>query len=125
MLGPAHDLSTFSGAFMHCRQLSFFCLQEPDCSQDICCSSFGCSSSQEGMPVYLVNLSVERRLKMPENLLSIKTTIALDALFNHLKVNISLSPLYCVIASFCDLVIQNYDSLRSHNFCNRWHICNF
>jgi len=55
-----------------------------------------------------------------------KTTIALDALLNHLKVNISLSPFYCVIASFCDLVIQNYDSLRSrHNSCNQWHICNF
>ncbi len=76
--------------------------------------------------MYLVNLSMERRLKMPENLLSIKTTIALDVLLNHLKVNISLSPLYCVTASFCDLVIQNYDSLRSrHNLCNRWRICNF
>ncbi len=32
----------------------------------------------------------------------------------------SLSPLYCVIVSFCVLVIQNYDSLRSHhNSCMR------
>jgi hypothetical protein len=55
-----------------------------------------------------------------------KTAIALDALLNHLKVNISLSPLYCVTASFCNLVIQNYDSLRSrHNSCNQWRICNF
>lgn len=61
---------------MHCRQLSFFGSQEPDCSQDICCSSISCSSSQEGMPVYLVNLSVERRLKMPENAGMFITTAA-------------------------------------------------
>jgi hypothetical protein len=55
--------------------------------------------------------------------------IALDVLvLNQLKVKISLSLSLCyVTASFCDFVIQNYDSLRTcrHNSCNQWCICNF
>ncbi|CAK9857429.1 unnamed protein product [Sphagnum jensenii] len=60
---------------------------------------FGFSSSQEGMPVCLVNLSVERRLKMPENAGMFITTAAGTNGFSCSKCNNAL--VVCPLVLIC------------------------